>query len=101
MAFSETAAWKALSAHLENIQATHLRDLLQDDARCRALVAEHNGIFLDYCRQKVTTDTMEKLADLAREVGLAEKVRGWAQLQWHRTASSVPKATKCIRCSYG
>lgn len=74
MAFTETGSWKALEAHLPEVQPLHLRDLLQDEKRCDALVAEHNGIYLDFCRQKVTVETVDLLAKLAEEVGVGEKV---------------------------
>ena len=37
----------------------HLKTLLEDEARAGVLVAEHNGILLDFCRQNVTQETME------------------------------------------
>eukprot|EP00873_Tetraselmis_striata_P037334 jgi/Tetstr1/457598/TSEL_044166.t1 len=74
MAFTETAAWQALAAHVPEVRALHLRDLLQEDARCAELAAEHNGIFLDFCRQKLTSETLGKLEALADEVGVSDKV---------------------------
>jgi hypothetical protein len=36
----------------------HLKTLLQDSDRCKALVASQDGIYLDYCRQSIHVDTM-------------------------------------------
>lgn len=55
---SESVEWKSLERHAEFIKTTHLRTLLQDEKRCEALVAEHNGIVLDYSRENVVPETM-------------------------------------------
>jgi len=39
-------------------ETTHLRTLLQDQERSQALVAEHEGIVLDYSRENVTLETV-------------------------------------------
>ena len=52
------------------------QDLLQDSARVDALAAEHNGVYLDFARQRVTTDTMAKLYALADAAGLRAKIDG-------------------------
>ena len=55
----ETAPWSRLQDHAKHIKAnTHLRNLLQDSARCEALVAEYDGILLDYSRQCAVPETM-------------------------------------------
>ena len=58
-AIAESAEWKALVAHVDEIKATHLKDLLQDDARNEALYREHNGISFDFSRQNATQDTVK------------------------------------------
>ena len=59
---------------MKEIEQTHLRDLLQDEARCEALIAEHNRIYLDFARQRMTPRTMELLLELAEETKVQEKV---------------------------
>lgn len=56
------------------IDNTHLRDLLEDEERVLSLAAEYDGILLDYSRQQVTAETMELLLDLAKTVGLRERI---------------------------
>ena len=74
----ETAEWKALAAHAAEIkESSHLRDLLQDDRRCKALTATAPGpldVHMDYSRQLVTTDTMEKLFGLFNAAGVPQKI---------------------------
>ena len=70
---NESASWKALESHAEEMKATHLRDLMKDSARCNSLQASHDGILLDYSRQSITTETMNKLENLAIEADLDGK----------------------------
>ena len=67
---SETAEWKRLKRHAEYITDTHLRDLLQDSERCEAMYAQHDGVYLDYSRQRATLETMDYLLDLAEKQDL-------------------------------
>lgn len=73
---SSLPEWKALAAHkTRDIDPSHLRDLLQDEKRCAELYAEYDGIALDYSRQRVTSETMRMLFELAETVGLKQRVR--------------------------
>ena len=100
---SESSEWAALCDHVSMIEKTHLRvrraagcrgggtaltrgvlcararactsqDLIQDADRCETLTAEHNGVFLDYSRQRVTPDTMRLLYNLADKAQLRAKI---------------------------
>eukprot|EP00201_Polytomella_parva_P022526 CAMPEP_0175041642 /NCGR_PEP_ID=MMETSP0052_2-20121109/2045_1 /TAXON_ID=51329 ORGANISM="Polytomella parva, Strain SAG 63-3" /NCGR_SAMPLE_ID=MMETSP0052_2 /ASSEMBLY_ACC=CAM_ASM_000194 /LENGTH=678 /DNA_ID=CAMNT_0016304213 /DNA_START=251 /DNA_END=2288 /DNA_ORIENTATION=- len=72
---SNSNAWNALKKHAQDdIQKTHLKDLLQDDARCDAMILERNGIILDFSRQRATTQTIEILLSLADASKLREKI---------------------------
>lgn len=52
---------QALKDHISEIDATHLRTLLQDSARNASLTAEFESFFLDFSRQRVTPKTMQLL----------------------------------------
>lgn len=43
---SETEAWKALEAHVAEIEETHLRDLLLDDDRTEVRTQQRRGWLL-------------------------------------------------------
>jgi glucose-6-phosphate isomerase len=58
-ALIESDEWKSLVAHVSEVQTTHLRDLLQDDARNQALIREFNGVYLDFSRQNATQKTIQ------------------------------------------
>ncbi|URE48650.1 guanine nucleotide-binding protein subunit [Musa troglodytarum] len=61
----DSEPWKDLKEHVNAIEKTHLRDLMNDVERCQSLMIEIDGIHLDYSRQRVRLDTMEKLLKLA------------------------------------
>jgi len=68
--------WDALRAHKESaIDPTHLRDLMQDSERCDELFTEHDGVFLDYSRQRVTSETMRLLRALAERMNLKDRIK--------------------------
>ncbi|KAK1422241.1 hypothetical protein QVD17_25213 [Tagetes erecta] len=71
---SDTASWKNLKDHVGEIDKTHLCDLMTDTDRCKSMMLEFDGIFLDYSRQRTTVDTMSKLLTLAKEARLKQKI---------------------------
>ncbi|XP_028106578.1 glucose-6-phosphate isomerase, cytosolic [Camellia sinensis] len=66
--------WKDLKAHVDDIKKTHLRELMSDSERCKSMMAEFDGILLDYSRQCATLETMNKLFKLAEAACLKEKI---------------------------
>ena len=71
---SECSEWRRLAKHAEYIQTQHLRDMLQDEARCDSMYATHDGVYLDYSRQQVTLETMKFLYELAEKQDLRGKI---------------------------
>lgn len=74
MASSHTAAWKKLEHHVEDIQKTHLRELMKDEQRCESMIKEVDGIVVDFSRQRATSETVAELLSLAKEAQLPEKI---------------------------
>ncbi|ACG74399.1 Glucose-6-phosphate isomerase [Anaeromyxobacter sp. K] len=69
-----TPAWRALEAHLAELQPLHLRELFaRDPGRGERLVADGAGLHLDYSKQRVTEETVRLLAALAEARGLPER----------------------------
>ena len=67
----ERASWKNLQGHFATIKDVHLRRLFADDpGRGRRLTVEAAGLFLDYSKHRVTSDTLKLLIELANESGL-------------------------------
>jgi len=66
--------WKALFDHYNKIKGIHLRDLFNDDAqRGDRFSIEDGGLFFDYSKNRVTSETMELLVNLARACNLKEE----------------------------
>ncbi|CAJ1952338.1 unnamed protein product [Cylindrotheca closterium] len=72
---SNTDEWKILDEHKEEIDEIHLRDLLQDSERSGAMYAEHDGVYLDFSRQRATLETLDLLEDLAEKQELTQKIK--------------------------
>ena len=71
---TEGAAWKALTAHYEQVRNLQLRQLFADDAtRGEHLAVEALGLYLDYSKNRVTGETLKLLFNLAKESGLADR----------------------------
>ena len=71
---SSSQEWKRLQKHAEYIRGTHLRDLLKNHYRSEALYATHDGVYLDYARNRITLETMKLLYDLAKKQNLKGKI---------------------------
>jgi glucose-6-phosphate isomerase len=71
---SSCSEWKRLQKHAEHMQTLHLSDFLQDEERCNAMYATHDGVYLDYSRQRVNLDTMKFLYDLAKKQDLKGRI---------------------------
>jgi glucose-6-phosphate isomerase len=72
---TELPAWKALHAHYQSLREVHLRDLFaQDPQRGERLVVDEVGLYFDYSKQRVTTETLKLLIELANECDLRPKI---------------------------
>ena len=71
---SNTAEWTRLEQHKTTMEDVHLRDLLQDHERSGAMFAEHDGVYLDYSRQRADLKTLKLLQDLAMRQKLPERI---------------------------
>ncbi|MGA2594922.1 MAG: glucose-6-phosphate isomerase [Bryobacteraceae bacterium] len=72
---TERTAWKALQAHHQKIRGSHLRELFSGDPeRGDRLNAEALGIYLDYSKNRITSETLQLLIQLAEESGLRTRI---------------------------
>jgi glucose-6-phosphate isomerase len=71
---STSTEWRRLQKHAEYLDTLHLRDLLKDADRCNEMYAVHDGVYLDYSRQRVTQETMKFLTALAEKQNLKGKI---------------------------
>ncbi|MBL8688378.1 MAG: glucose-6-phosphate isomerase [Rhodospirillaceae bacterium] len=67
-------AWEALAQHRDRVSPLHLRDLFAGDPdRFQRFSLSHEDLLFDFSKQRVTTETMALLHELAR----AADVAGW------------------------
>lgn len=73
---SETEAWKALQQHFEEMKKIHLRDLFKENPKrfTQFSITINNEMLVDYSKNRITTETMEKLQALATETHLKDAI---------------------------
>jgi glucose-6-phosphate isomerase len=72
---SATGAWGELGAHYDAIRSKHVRDLFAEDPqRAERFSLEAAGIFLDYSKNRITSDTVRLLLKLAEARGLRDRI---------------------------
>src|SRR5689334_16348287 len=73
MLISQTPEWLALAAHHRDLAPPHLRErFAEDPGRGESMTAEVDGIFLDYWKHRLTGETIDLLAALARRAGVED-----------------------------
>jgi glucose-6-phosphate isomerase len=73
--FTETAAYKALKKHFEEIKSMHLKRLFAEDAkRFDRFSITHQDLLFDYSKNRINAETMALLFQLARECKLDEAI---------------------------
>ena len=66
--------WHALQRHAHDLRQRHLRDLFAiEPKRGEDLQAEAAGLYLDYSKQRVTSETMRLLIELVSACDLSER----------------------------
>ncbi len=71
----EEPAWAALKKHFRSVKGTTLDQLFaRSKKRGKQFTVEGAGIYLDYSKNRVTTQTMGHLLALAEQSGLRERI---------------------------
>jgi len=72
---TETPEWQALQRHYETMKDRRLRDLFAEDPdRGTTYVAEFDGLYLDYSKHRLTSETIGLLVALAERAGLRRRI---------------------------
>jgi glucose-6-phosphate isomerase len=75
-ALTQRKAWKALASHQKKMQRLHLRQLFAADAdRGTRMTMEALGLFLDYSKNRIKSETLRLLVALAKECGLQSRIK--------------------------
>jgi glucose-6-phosphate isomerase len=73
-ALTRSPAWQALKQHAEAMATVEMRDLFaRDSSRFDRFSLRHEGLLLDYSKNRITEETLGRLFDLARQ----QDVEGW------------------------
>ncbi len=74
---SQTSAWKALEQHFAQIKDIHIRELFEQDPNRFAKFSAtfDDQILVDFSKNRITTETLEKLQALAKETDVAGAIR--------------------------
>ncbi len=68
-------AWSALQGHYAATKDHHLKQYFADDpTRGQRFVAEAAGVYLDYSKNRINSDTLRLLLQLAVESGLRDRI---------------------------
>ena len=70
-----TLAWQKLRDHFFDLQFVKMQDLFAEDSeRAQKFHVQWNDFILDFSKNRITTETIELLTDLATEVSLKEAI---------------------------
>jgi glucose-6-phosphate isomerase len=72
---SGTSAWQNLREHFETMQYVNMQDLFAEDVhRTEKLHIQWNQFLFDYSKNRINSQTMDLLFNLAQEIGLKEAI---------------------------
>ena len=72
---TNTKAWNKLQAHFESIKNQHLKDMFKSDAeRAKDLTVKWEDFYVDFSKNRITTETIKLLIELANEVDLKNAI---------------------------
>jgi glucose-6-phosphate isomerase len=71
----ERPAWNALDKHCTKIRNLHLRQLFAEDSqRSERFTLEAMGLYFDYSKNRITSETIRLLVELAEQSGLRRQI---------------------------
>src|SRR5687767_14967950 len=72
---SETQSWAALQEHYTKMREVHMRDLFTGDSnRFTNFSVDSGDLLFDYSKNRIISDTLHLLIDLANECGVREAI---------------------------
>jgi len=71
----ERPAWNALNEHFTKIRDLHLRQLFAEDSqRSERFTVEAVGLYFDYSKNRIASETVRLLVELAEQSGLRQHI---------------------------
>ncbi|PKG53421.1 glucose-6-phosphate isomerase [Olleya sp. 1-3] len=73
---TSTKAWKNLEAHFKTVKSLEMKHLFaQDTERANQMTINWDDFYVDYSKNRITSETMSLLLELAEEVKLKEAIQ--------------------------
>ncbi|TLP75388.1 glucose-6-phosphate isomerase [Maribacter sp. ACAM166] len=73
---TQTSIWKELTAHYNETKDVHLRSMFASNAdRAEKFTLKWNDFLFDYSKNRITSETMQMLLQLAEEVKLNDAIK--------------------------
>ena len=73
---TKTQAWEKLKIHFESVKNKHLQDLFtQNKDREKQLSVVNNDFYVDFSKNRWTTETLEIFTELAAQIGLRDSIQ--------------------------
>ena len=73
---TSTKAWKKLEAHFKSVKSLEMKNLFaQDSERANQMTINWEDFYVDYSKNRITSETMTLLLELADEVKLKEAIQ--------------------------
>jgi len=71
-----TKAWKKLEAHFENVKGLEMKDLFaQNKERANQMAINWEDFYVDYSKNRITSETIKLLLELAEETKLKDAIQ--------------------------
>lgn len=71
---TQTTAWQQLTDHFNEIKDIKIQDLYKKDNREKDFSLTLNDLSVDFSKNRITSETISLLVDLAKEIGLQEAI---------------------------
>ncbi|RVU30453.1 glucose-6-phosphate isomerase [Neptunomonas marina] len=73
MTITSSSSWQTLQDHAQQMQHSHLKELLLDESRFKTLSFAHGPLLIDFSKQRIDQHTLKHLVELAKTADLP----GW------------------------
>jgi len=95
---TQSHEWQALTEHAREMENVHMRELFASDPqRFERFFLEAAGLKLDYSKNRITDQTLQKLVALARGRGLPEKIEAMFRGEKINTTENRPALHVALR----
>lgn len=73
---TQTQAWKKLKEHFKSVSGVHMKTLFEEDkGRADRFSISWDDFYVDYSKNRITSETLDLLLELAQEVKLKDAIQ--------------------------